>query len=249
MRVNVYVDGFNLYRGGDEIAGRGTVGWKWLDIRAMAATIALDEWPNGPHTIERVVYCTARVNPTQKDPDLPKRQESFINALRASGSVDWVEYGLFLDKVKTRPLALRGTGRKKKKPVLVTAKPPVLVKDANDQRVTDAVFMVTVADREEKGSDVNVATHLLLDALQAPPAMDAAIVISNDSDLKLPVAQVRLRLPVGIVNPGRGYTAGALHHDPATDVAGQWDRQLTFADFAAHQLADPVGAFAKPASW
>ncbi|MEJ7792015.1 MAG: hypothetical protein WKF65_08610 [Gaiellaceae bacterium] len=248
MRVNVYVDGFNVYRGGAEIAGSGTVGWKWLDFRAMAATIAAAEWPNGPHSIERVVYCTARVNPTPMDPDLPLRQESFLNALLASGSVDWVEYGLFLDKVKTRPLALRGTGRKRK-PVIVTARPPVLVKDANDQRVTDAVFMVTVADREEKGSDVNVATHLLLDALAAPPTMDAAMVFSNDSDLKLPVAKIRLRLPVGIVNPGRGYTAGALHHDPATDVAGQWERQLTFADFSSHQLSDPVGAYAKPPSW
>lgn len=241
------MDGFNLYGGGKEIAG-GATGWKWLDIRSMAASIAADEWPNEPHSIDRVVYCTARVNPTPMDPDLPKRQETFVNALRASGSVDWVEYGLFLDKVKTRPLALRGTG-KKRKPVLVTAKPPVLVKDANDRRVTDAVFMVTVADREEKGSDVNVATHLLLDALQTPPAMEAAIVISNDSDLKLPIAEVRRRLPVGIVNPGRGFTAGALQHDPATDVPGQWDRQLTFADFAAHQLPDPSGAFTKPASW
>jgi len=248
MRVNVYVDGFNLYRGGAEIAGRSTVGWKWLDIRSMAGAIAADEWPNEAHSIERLVYCTARVNPTPMDPDLPKRQETFINALRASGSADWIEYGLFLDKVKTRPLALRGRG-KKKKPVLVTSAPPVVVKDANDQPVQNAVFMVTVADREEKGSDVNVATHLLLDALQTPAAMDAAIVISNDSDLKLPVAQARLRMPLGIVNPGRGYTAGALHHDPATDVPGQWERQLTFADFSAHQLPDPVGAYAKPAGW
>ena len=182
------------------------------------------------------------------DPDGPKRQESFINALRASQSADWVEYGIFLDKVKTRPLALRGVG-KKNKPVLVTSAPPVLVKDANDQQVANAVFMVTVADREEKGSDVNVATHLLLDALQTPPAMDAAIVISNDSDLKLPVAKTRALMPLGIVNPGRGYTAGALHHNAATDVPGQWERQLSFADYANHQLPDPVGVYAKPQGW
>jgi hypothetical protein len=183
------------------------------------------------------------------DPDLPKRQESFINALRASGSIDWVEYGLFLDKVKTRPLALRGKGKKKNKPVLVHPQVPVLIKDGNDKPVPKAVFMVTIADREEKGSDVNVATHLLIDALANPPAMDAAIVISNDSDLKLAVAQVRLRMPLGIVNPGRGYTAGALLHNPATDVAEQWERQLTFADFSAHQLSDPAGKYAKPAGW
>jgi hypothetical protein len=36
---------------------------------------------------------------------------------------------------------------------------------------------------------VNLATHLLLDTLQ--PAMDAAVVISNDSDLKLPIRRAR----------------------------------------------------------
>ena len=31
-----------------------------------------------------------------------------------------------------------------------------------------AVFMVSYANREEKGSDVNVAAHLLLDVLAGP---------------------------------------------------------------------------------
>jgi hypothetical protein len=148
--------------------------------------------------------------------------------------------------VKTRPLATRN---RKGKPIIVTSAPPVLVKNDTDQPVRDALFYVSVADREEKGSDVNVATHLLLDALTDPPAMDAVVVISNDSDLRLAVAETRKRLPLGIVNPGRGYTAGALAHDPEVDVAGQWERQLVFADFTGHQLPDPVGTFAKPPSW
>jgi hypothetical protein len=40
---------------------------------------------------------------------------------------------------------------------------------------------------EEKGSDVNVAGHLLLDLLES--RIDVAIVLSNDSDLKLPPTQ------------------------------------------------------------
>ena len=40
--------------------------------------------------------------------------------------------------------------------------------------------MVSVARREEKGSDVNVATHLLIDACDNN--IEAAVVISNDSD-------------------------------------------------------------------
>lgn len=243
VRVNVYVDGFNLYRGGRELAGSQS-GWRWLDIRAMALTLGSEYWPDV--SIERVVYCTAPLKPTPMDPDLPRRQETFVNALRASGSVDWVEYGIFLDKVKTRPLA---TKDRRGRPVLARTQPPVLVKDRQDRPVRDAILMVSVADREEKGSDVNVATHLLLDALATPGTLDAAVVISNDSDLKLPVAAVRRLLPVGIVNPGRGYTAGALIHDAAHSVAGQWERQLTVGDFTAHQLPDPVGVYEKPAGW
>ena len=53
--------------------------------------------------------------------------------------------------------------------------------------VTGAVFMVSYANREEKGSDVNVAAHLLLDVLGG--AVDGALVISDDSDLRFPVEQ------------------------------------------------------------
>lgn len=59
----------------------------------------------------------------------------------------------------------------------------------------DAIFMVSVADREEKGSDVNVATHLLTDVCEQN--IEAAVVISNDSDLALPIKHARARVPVG----------------------------------------------------
>ncbi len=68
--------------------------------------------------------------------------------------------------------------------------------------------MVSHARREEKGSDVNVAAHLLLDVLQND--VDAAIVISNDSDLRLPLVKARERVPVGMVNPSSSFLAGDL---------------------------------------
>jgi hypothetical protein len=39
MRVGVYVDGYNLYYGGRALSGRGTAGWRWLDIRALAQAL------------------------------------------------------------------------------------------------------------------------------------------------------------------------------------------------------------------
>ena len=37
MRIGVYVDGFNLYYGARSLCGRGTPGWRWLDLRGLAA--------------------------------------------------------------------------------------------------------------------------------------------------------------------------------------------------------------------
>ena len=61
---------------------------------------------------------------------------------------------------------------------------------------------VEVIKTEEKGSDVNLATYLLADAFRQD--CEAAVVITNDSDLAEPIRLVRheLGLPVGIVNPG-----------------------------------------------
>lgn len=60
---------------------------------------------------------------------------------------------------------------------------------------------VEVLDTEEKGSDVNLASFLLIDGYNRD--YEQALVISNDSDLVLPIRLVRenLSLPVGAVNP------------------------------------------------
>jgi hypothetical protein len=60
---------------------------------------------------------------------------------------------------------------------------------------------VPVIKTEEKGSDVNLASYLLVDGFRG--RYEAAVVISNDSDLVVPIKLVRdeLRLPVGVVNP------------------------------------------------
>jgi len=66
--------------------------------------------------------------------------------------------------------------------------------------------MVSYANREEKGSDVNVAAHLLLDVLGG--AVDGALVISNDSDLRFPVEQARQHVPIGYSHPQRKTSHG-----------------------------------------
>src|SRR5262249_25437959 len=160
------------------------------------------------------------------------------------GSVDHLEYGTYVARVRTAPLAVKDPhGR----PRLVAPDWPVMVQDGRGEPVSGAVFMVSYAYREEKGSDVNVASHLLLDVLQG--AVDAAVVISNDSDLRHHVQQARARVPVGTVNPSPAQLAGALRGTAADGVGRHWWRKLTQADFTKHQLPDPAGSYSRPIGW
>lgn len=122
-----------------------------------------------------------------------------------------------------------------------------MVQDAAGAPVAGARFMASVARREEKGSDVNVAAHLLVDVLDG--TVDAAVVVSNDSDLAWPVREVRRRAPLGLVNPTKGYPAGALNGDSRDGVGGHWWYQLTAADLLTAQLPDHLGRLTKPTGW
>jgi hypothetical protein len=107
--------------------------------------------------------------------------------------------------------------------------------------------MVSYANREEKGSDVNLAAHLLLDVLGG--AVDGALVISNDSDLRFPVEQARQHVPVGVVNPSRNYLAGDLRGVATAGAGRHWWIRLSCSDLKQHQLPDPVGRYRRPEGW
>lgn len=129
----------------------------------------------------------------------------------------------------------------------MTSQWPVKVQDGQGNPIAGATFMVTYANREEKGSDVNVASHLLIDVLTNK--IDGALVISNDSDLRFPVKEAREHVPVGLINPSPNRLAGALKDRPTVGAGRHWWRQLTAADFTSHQLPDPAGGYARPAGW
>lgn len=248
MRVGVYIDGFNLYYGGKFlVGGGGLAGWRWLDLRSLASNVIAANSGWAPATSLRVVYCTARIRADANNPGAagPREQDIYLRALAASGSADEIAYGTYVTRVATAPLA---TANRRGRPVLTRPGWPVMIKDAAcSTNIPDATFMASVARREEKGSDVNVAAHLLLDVLQQD--VDAAVVISNDSDLEFPIRQARERVPVGTVNPTKGYTAGALNGAPSDGVGGHWWYQLTPADLFGAQLPTTVGNLQKPAPW
>jgi hypothetical protein len=105
---------------------------------------------------------------------------------------------------------------------------------------------VRVIKTEEKGSDVNIATHLLMDACD--DAYELAVIASNDSDLLAPIRVVTQRLgkPVGILNPHRVPSVALLPH-------ARFVKQIRRGVLANSQfpnlLNDSRGNFSKPARW
>ena len=115
---------------------------------------------------------------------------------------------------------------------------------------------IEIFKTEEKGSDVNLAAHLLLDGFSN--RYDCAIVISGDSDLVTPIRMVRdeLKKSVGVLNPQR--ISGA---DPRPirksaglrDASSFYRNGISWAQLEASQftstLFDLQGVIQKPASW
>lgn len=105
-----------------------------------------------------------------------------------------------------------------------------------------------VSRREEKGSDVNIASRLLLDALSG--TMDAAVVVSNDSDLALPIRMLRERgVPLGTVDPRPGRPSVVTDLLPRRGLRGNWYDQLSLDDFVECQLPARCGDIARPLGW
>lgn len=244
MRIGVYVDGYNLYYGGRAVCGRGAPGWRWLDIRSLVGNVIATQGSWSGAAIDRLVYCTARVDAVS-NPSGHADQDVYLKALLGSGCVDWIEYGNYVARTKTALLAARDPVTQR--PVVHRSGWPVVVQDRQGSVVPDARFMVSYLHVEEKGSDVNVASHLLVDVLDG--SIDAAVVISNDSDLAYPLKEVRKRVPLGLINPRNTPTAGALMGSKSEGVGDHWWWKLKAPTYLAHQLPNPAGTQRKPAGW
>ena len=155
-----------------------------------------------------VRYFTARVRPQPSDLQRPQRQQAYLRALGTLPLVT-IHLGHYLSHVTRMPLANPRPGSRR---------------------------MVEVIKTEEKGSDVNLATYLLLDAFRG--RCDKAVVVTNDSDLREPirVAEDELGVEVVIVNPhpplrrSLALRASAMRQlRPATVAACQLPPKLTDA--------------------
>lgn len=171
------------------------------------------------HSIHRIRYFTAKIKARQHDPDAPTRQQTYLRALGTIPNLT-IHFGQFLTHTVWMP-------------------------DANSK--ANPPHNVQVLKTEEKGSDVNLATYLLLDGFKKE--YEAAVLITNDSDLLEPIAVVRreLGLKVGILNPQKKASRVLL---PPTVNFLKTIRSgvLSQCQFPA-QLTDREGTFHKPKTW
>lgn len=246
-RVGVYVDGFNVYYGARAHCGRGRPGWRWLDLAALARSLINPYvWPDA--RLARLVYCTAPRD-REGDPTSRRDQQTYIEALRQHIPELEVVDGKYVPRTKTGVLVRTSPGGRA--PRRVRAPDSELPPWLPAERITGPdgrpELLVAVSTFEEKGSDVNVATNLLVDVLGEH--IDAAMVLSNDSDLRVPLEHARHLVPVATINPSIKPTARDLRGSPDAGPGRHWWRRLRADDFYAHQLPDPVGELSRPAGW
>ena len=165
-------------------------------------------------------YFSAPVMRNPADPDAPARQAVYFRALRTIPFLT-IHEGRMAVRTKTG-VALPATA------------PP--------QTATIEVF-------EEKRTDVNIASYLLLDAFQGK--YDTAIVVSNDSDLTTPIDMVvnRLGKTVITVNPYRARRQSSELRRAATNTIPEINAPVLRASQFPNTLTDRRGRFTRPRSW
>lgn len=169
------------------------------------------------HNVLHIKLFTAKVTARPHDPDQPTRQQTYFRALETLANFTII-YGHFLSHEVSMP----------------------------QSPITNPPSYVRVMKTEEKGSDVNLATHLLYDAFRN--LYDTAVIISNDSDLLEPIKITRAALnkEIGILNPFQRASKQLVSH---SDFIKQIRQGVLKVSQFATTLTDANGKFTKPTGW
>ena len=171
-------------------------------------------------TVNKVCYFTARLHPRPDKPGQAQRQLIYLRALDVTAGLE-IYYGSFRSGVKRRPLVEPVPG----------LPPHVLVRDS-----------------EEKGTDVNLATRLLVDGFNGD--YEQAVVVSNDADFTGAMRYVRdgIGLRVTLVNPDPRRASPRELAASATYVRRLWKSHLRRSQLP-ETLVDETGVISKPDGW
>lgn len=170
------------------------------------------------HNLVEIKYFTAHISSRGVNDNAPDRQKIYLKALKEHISNISIHLGHFLTN---------------------------LVKAKVNNPPKGCPNIVTIIDTKEKGSDVNLALHILNDAWR--DRYDCVVLVSNDSDIAeaLRFVKVEHNKKVGLVIPG--------HRHPSRVLMKYADFRLEVRPhlLAASQLPNPIPGtkIHKPISW
>jgi len=218
LRTIIFIDGYNLYYGALQRSP-----YKWLDLYQLFREHILL-----PDTeLLEVRYYTAPVlGSLCDDPESPKRQRQYLQALRK------------MPPAKTQVIEGKLT---KNSAHLRLSEPIPQAPELNTVRV------ITLT---EKKTDVNIATDMVSGAFLGN--YDQAVLCSNDSDMEGALRSIRTHCPnirLGLVAPVLGATTRHISRDLKQQV--HWVKTLNAEALKAAQLPEkvPGTSIAKPTGW
>ena len=157
QKVIAYIDGFNFYNG---VLKDRFPSLKWLDLVQFCKILMAG------NDVIKVKYFTALVKEFG-DPNRPVRQQVYWRALTT----------LYPEKIEI----IKGHFRVDPKFLRIAKYQHMPCSNHDRRRNEETRNSICVMRPEEKGSDVNIAVHLLNDAWTEK--YDKALLISNDTDL------------------------------------------------------------------
>ena len=219
MELAVYIDGLNLYYG----ALKKTP-YKWLNIEALVKNILPSHL-----SIVSIKYFTARVSSVMGNINAPLRQSLYIRALKTLKSIE-IKEGYFLTHA-----------------VYSLSIPKDFTNENLEEMLKKKKLKtVRVLKREEKGTDVNLASHLLVDAFENK--YKGAVIVSNDSDLFTPMDIIKTKYgkKLFLISPYKKKSAKLCQiADYKTCIKTVHLKNSQFPE----KLRDERGEFKKPPSW
>ena len=202
-----YVDGMNLYYGAVKYRPQ----YKWLDVQSLLESM----FPQ--FTIIQIRYYTARLTQRFPKDKSPFRQLVYLDALETRNKIE-IRWGTYADHDALRRIydtdgfGSPGLFRPRLQPEAAHTVDHILSHLQSQQPPDRPYVLVRIHKSEEKGSDVNLATDLIMDT-QVHQSCDTAIIVTNDSDFIYPLSIVaQSPTNVILVNPsiGRNRTAKGL---------------------------------------
>lgn len=199
-----YVDGMNLYYGAVKYRPQH----KWLDVQALLENL----FPQ--YTIASIRYCTAKLTQEFPKDTSPFQQLVYLGALGTRPKIA-IRHGTYADHLAWRRIHEKEgldspeLFRPRLEPQEAQAVGHILSLAQSRQSPDRPFNLVRVHKSEEKGSDVNLATDLIMDT-QVHKKCGTAIIVTNDSDFAYPITVVaQSPINVILVNPFIGRKGNA----------------------------------------